>query len=367
MRFSVGDWDIVMKGSRPQGISVEISTRCNLSCIHCFRLSSPAIPYGDMDYSDFRAVVDNAVESGVRRVVLTGWGEPTLNPYLLDMLSYAKSRGLEVALNTNGTKLYELADSLIRLGVDELYVSVDAVDVELYGRIRGRGDLPAVSRGIARVGELKRGLCRRAPSVKVLLTVTKLNVGQVPLVVDYAAGLEVEEVYLSYFIPHSGASEYLDCYSDSECVAMFRQAVGEALSRVARYPGLHFKLWVPGAGGYSQRSCPYVDRRALHVRVDGRVSPCLFMAYSWETRIEGVRRRVRGYTIGNALRERLSGIWGRNGELYFKHFFRLMPTCLDCDLRTYCSYSADTEYDCWGNSPNCSHCPYYYKLSYCPL
>ncbi|MEM3763279.1 MAG: hypothetical protein QW721_02585, partial [Desulfurococcaceae archaeon] len=88
---------------------------------------------------------------------------------------------------------------------------------------------------------------------------------------------------------------------------------------------------------------------------------------NWSIIIEDTKRAVREFVIGDALREDLCDIWRRNMNLYFKLFFNYMPSCLDCDLRKWCSYTLNTETDCWGNSPNCSFCPYHYKFSYCPL
>lgn len=48
-----------------------------------------------MTLSDYRSVLNNAVESVVQKVVLTSWGEPPANPHILEMLSYAKTLGLE--------------------------------------------------------------------------------------------------------------------------------------------------------------------------------------------------------------------------------------------------------------------------------
>jgi molybdenum cofactor biosynthesis enzyme MoaA len=43
-----------------------------------------------MEFEEYKKIVDNAVESGVKRVVFTGWGEPTVNRSILDMLSYGR-------------------------------------------------------------------------------------------------------------------------------------------------------------------------------------------------------------------------------------------------------------------------------------
>lgn len=155
--LNIGEWILQLNPvSKPREIVVEVSTRCNLACIHCFRWACERFEEKDMTLSDYRKVVENAAESGVRRVVLTGWGEPTVNLHFFEMLSYAKSLGLEVVLNTNGVNLVKYIEDLVEVGVDEVYVSVDAVDVDMYEKIRRHGDLSVVLKAIAKLIELKK-------------------------------------------------------------------------------------------------------------------------------------------------------------------------------------------------------------------
>ncbi|MEO9253960.1 MAG: radical SAM protein, partial [Tepidiformaceae bacterium] len=75
---------------------------------------------------------------GVRRVVLHGIGEPTLNPSLPAIIDAVKSRGAYALFNTNGLLLRgRLLESLVRSGLDEVRVSVDAATPETYRLVRG--------------------------------------------------------------------------------------------------------------------------------------------------------------------------------------------------------------------------------------
>ncbi|KYH36094.1 MAG: tungsten cofactor oxidoreducase radical SAM maturase, partial [Candidatus Bathyarchaeota archaeon B23] len=59
---------------------VEATTRCNAGCRHCFRLSVPGgLTLGDMPWETYRRVLGEAVECGVKRLVFSGWGEPTVH------------------------------------------------------------------------------------------------------------------------------------------------------------------------------------------------------------------------------------------------------------------------------------------------
>lgn len=365
MVLLVGDWIIdLSRDSRPREVVAEVSTRCNLVCVHCFRYSSKSLELADMPLEDFRKIVDNSFESGVKRIVLTGWGEPTVNPNIVDMISYAKKRGLYTILNTNGVMLGELIDDILRLGLDELYVSIDAVDLQLYEKIRRLGDLSAVSKSLAKLSEIKTRSFLRKPIVKSIFTITKLNVDQIPRLLDFAVEIGIQEIYLSYYIHYPGGMAGADCLSDQECQSKLRKYMADIGMRAINMP---IKIWAPNTGSYTSRLCPFAANRALYVRVDGVVTPCLYLAHSWRTYVDGVPREIKEVIIGNALKERLTNIWTRHTLTYFKLFFNYMPSCLDCELKNWCSYTLSAESDCWGNTPNCAHCPYHYRLSYCPI
>jgi len=365
MVLRVGDWTVnLSESSSPRGLVLEVSTRCNLRCVHCFRNAVEKFELSDMSFEDYKKIVDNALSSGVKRLVLTGWGEPTVNPHVLDMIGYAKSKNLAVALNTNGARLAEIAEDLVKMSVDELYVSIDAVDVELYEEIRRLGSLSAVSRGLELLFELKRRADSRKPIVKAIFTITKLNLSDLPKLLDYAVKANVIEVYLSLYIHHLGGAEGVDCLEDEGCLSDLEDHLRSIAVRAIDVP---VRVWAPNTSSYTSRECPFASNRALFVRVDGRVTPCIYMAYSWVTDIGGVKRRIKECVIGDALRESLLNVWRRNAEMYFKLYFNYMPSCLDCKLVKWCSYTLSSEADCWGNRPNCAHCPYHYKLSYCPI
>ncbi|MEM1803540.1 MAG: radical SAM protein [Desulfurococcaceae archaeon] len=365
MVIRISDWVIALKDdSSPRTLVVEVSTKCNLSCLHCFRYSASNFSYRDMTLDEYVVIINNALRSGVKKVVLTGWGEPTVNPWILDMLSYAKSKNLYVVLNTNGLTMDKYLDELVKLSIDEVYVSVDAVDVELYDKLRRPSSLSVVTRNIKELSNLKTLYQTRKPVVKTIFTVTKLNVDQLVKLVDYAVDAGIQEVYLSLYIDHPWGLKNAECIKDATCLTRIRDIADTLSVKLMNTP---LKLWLPNLESYTARECPFAANRALFVRVDGKVTPCLFLAYNWSIIIEDTKRAIREFVIGDALREDLCDIWRRNMNLYFKLFFNYMPSCLDCDLRKWCSYTLNTETDCWGNSPNCSFCPYHYKFSYCPL
>lgn len=95
-----------MKKNLPREIMIEVEPRCNFNCAFCFNKNSFAAK-GRGKIKSFssayaKRIISAIAKSGVKIVRFTG-GEPMLRKDLWELLAYAKSRGLKVRLNTNGS------------------------------------------------------------------------------------------------------------------------------------------------------------------------------------------------------------------------------------------------------------------------
>src|SRR5262249_54008507 len=81
------------KGQRGWLLALELTERCNLSCIHCYssaRLDAPRT--GAMTLSEWEATLVWGRRNGFTHLQFIG-GEPTLHPDFPDLLTYAASLG----------------------------------------------------------------------------------------------------------------------------------------------------------------------------------------------------------------------------------------------------------------------------------
>ncbi len=83
---------------------LEITGKCQLSCVHCYADSGPKGTHGVMVRRDWERVIDQASDLGVSAVQFIG-GEPTLHPELPALIPYALSRGLDVEVFSNLTHI----------------------------------------------------------------------------------------------------------------------------------------------------------------------------------------------------------------------------------------------------------------------
>lgn len=365
MEYKYANWVVRLReDSRPRILVLELTTACNYSCIHCFRFAARDFKVIFMDEQLHRNILDEAKSIGVRRIVYTGWGEPTVHPRFTEFLGLSKKLGFEVAVNTNGSRLDELAESFVELGVDEVYVSIDAFDIKLYGSIRRFGDLSKVTRGLLTLRNVKLRELSVKPVVKAMLTVTKANVGEISKVVDYAVNTGISEIIISGYIPYIGGDLGLDCLGDDGCRREFKEGLSKLSLKILE-SGI--KVTKPLLDPTWTRSCPFASNKALYIRADGLITPCLYYSRSWFTVIKGVKRSIEEVVVGDVRRDKLLDVWRNYSKILLNLDFNNIPSCFNCELQNYCYNTMSNEYDCLGNTPSCSHCPYLHMLSYCPI
>lgn len=121
----------------PLNIDVEPSSACSLECDHCFRQYMDMGESALMEMGLYRRIVDECAACGLFTLKFSMRGEPTLHPEIVEMVRYAKDKGIkEVWINTHGGHLTEeMGAGFVRAGLDCLTVSFDGLG-SMYESIR---------------------------------------------------------------------------------------------------------------------------------------------------------------------------------------------------------------------------------------
>ena len=96
-----------------------------MACKYCF--VSKCHELGKFEYD----IILNKIKDKFERVNFVG-GEPTVSPYILDLVKAAKNYGLKVTLVTNGFRMAkepEFADELLK-NIDGIGISIDSLNPE---------------------------------------------------------------------------------------------------------------------------------------------------------------------------------------------------------------------------------------------
>ncbi len=159
---------LVHHSSGLQVVHLNLTGTCNLRCVYCY--AADRVDSSDaLSAHDWFGVID-AVNglSSVVTIELTG-GEPLLSPHVFDVARYAKEKGNEVHLLSNGLLITEKTAAVLAEAVDLVKISLDGSTTEIHEYHRGRGTFRAASDAIDR-------LVRRNVPVQVSMTVTGKNI-----------------------------------------------------------------------------------------------------------------------------------------------------------------------------------------------
>lgn len=96
--------------SKPNFLWLELTSKCNLRCLHCYAEAGTGIKNDNLSIDDHKRIIKQAHHLGWKSIQFTG-GEATLYPDLMELLGYAKACGYEfIELYTNA---FNLKDSLL--------------------------------------------------------------------------------------------------------------------------------------------------------------------------------------------------------------------------------------------------------------
>ncbi|MBS1571381.1 MAG: viperin family antiviral radical SAM protein [Bacteroidetes bacterium] len=123
-----------MKTKRLEGIIPSVNFHlwepCNMRCKFCFATFQDTklfLPKGHLPREEALELIKLIAEMGFEKITFAG-GEPTLCPWISELIKTAKESGLTTMLVTNGTRLSEDFFSKNKNYLDWVILSVDSLD-----------------------------------------------------------------------------------------------------------------------------------------------------------------------------------------------------------------------------------------------
>jgi uncharacterized radical SAM superfamily Fe-S cluster-containing enzyme len=122
-----------IKYGRGSVLTIDLTNRCNMMCDPCFMDANQVGFVHELTWDDIKTMLDNAITIKPKRqmsVQFSG-GEPTLSPYFLDAIRYARKVGYNsVQAATNGiefAKSFEFAQQAAEAGLRYAYLQFDGI------------------------------------------------------------------------------------------------------------------------------------------------------------------------------------------------------------------------------------------------
>jgi radical SAM protein with 4Fe4S-binding SPASM domain len=289
----------------PRVLWIEPTNVCNLQCPICPTGSDTLNrPKASLSQARFKGIVDE-LHSSLMRLVFSGYGEPLLNPEVLDMVRYAGAHRIYTEMYSNFLVPNDkMLHHIIESGLDLLVVAIDlAPEGQNWRYIHSTPQsIARVKERLARLCELKRVHESRLPLVRISYPVTKYNLS----VLEDGRGF-AQDVNADDFLPKT-VNALVAGKNETEMKQRFVPQEFDRYSRVRTGSG---RCHWPYAAGL--------------VYANGDFAPCCYLA--------------RGeHVLGNVFDEGgVRAVWNSNRFQAFRH--RLMhdpgsvPHCSQCAER----------------------------------
>ncbi len=176
----------------PAVVQIQPTWSCNLRCRSCTYWMRPASQSKELTTAQLVGLLDALAAMGTAQVWFVD-GEPLLRADLPELVSHARSRGLQTAIITNGTLLDQaLARVLADAGLQSLTVSLDG-PAPVHDEIRG--SIGAFSKAVGGLGHAVDERRRGVPLVvRVNVTLSRLNVGHVADIAEEVGRVGVDQL-----------------------------------------------------------------------------------------------------------------------------------------------------------------------------
>ena len=152
----------------PYEWEIDTTNICQLKCPLCHTGKGTIHrDQGVMDFGLFTSVVDQIKQSCIW-LTLYSWGEPFLNPRIHEYIAYAHKQKIATIISSNLNKPLtpEMAEQVIRSGLDVLIVSLDGVTQDVYEIYRVTGHLDRVLDNLRLLDRKKRELGSTTPHIE---------------------------------------------------------------------------------------------------------------------------------------------------------------------------------------------------------
>ncbi len=248
--------------------SIDLTDRCNLSCVHCYMGTVHGRAPDELTTPEILTILDQIADAGCLNLLLTG-GEPFLRKDFAHIYSYAKHLGFLIDIFSNGTVI---EDDILRLFSD---LPPFKIELTMHGSTAGTFEAISGVRGsFDRFIRTVHTLMDHHLPLGLKMIVMTVNRHEFDSVREFCAGLGVPFRYDTSIFPRMDGDrspiELRIPPNDSVDLDLMDSV---QLSRWMKYlektpiPPVDERLYVCGAG-----------MQSFHVSSSGLLTPCVMMS-----------------------------------------------------------------------------------------
>ena len=288
----------------PYMAEFDITYRCNCRCRMCQRWNDPRTE--TMTTGHYRSLAREFDDMAVHQISIAG-GEPLMRKDVFEIIRGFADYGQSVNLCTNGLLVDHYLEQIADSGATCITVSLDGASARSHDAIRGiPGSYETITRGIHRLLAVP---LRRRPIVRVRMTISNLNVGEIKAF--YKRWNGVADDVLLQPVHHCGDSYYTGLQKNE--LDLDPDLLSEQLSGTSLANDSYLRTFIRSLrsdGRYPDYRC---FAGVLMARIDpwGNVYPCL-------------EQHVR---VGSVIDRPFKEVWRSRSFNDERHRLRTARTC----------------------------------------
>ena len=188
----------------PKIVQIDLTNNCNLNCVGCWchsdflgnlKLKGEAKKQ-NLPYDMVKKLIEDLHKLGTEEIMLSGSGEPFMYPWVMDVISLIKNKGIRLNIVTNFTLVNkEIIKELIELKVDNITVSLWAGDANTYVKTHPN----QTEKTFERIGENLKCLHSlkkedNLPHVKIYNVISEFNYDKIENMLNFALDTSVDYI-----------------------------------------------------------------------------------------------------------------------------------------------------------------------------
>lgn len=255
-------------------ISIEIIHKCPNKCLHCSSYSDINCTL-KIETEKVKQMIDSALNLKTEILSISG-GEPFLHAGLLEIVRYAKQKGITTYVYTSGVVLNDVGEAeslnmdllseLDKLSVDKIIFDLPAINESVYDRFMGtKGYQKFVLESISRVQKL--GIF-----TEIHFVPTKINVGEVDSILKFAEKAGINKVSFLGLVPHGRATQ------NKQELVLEKKENDKLKTKLEEISSKKIRIGIPLQLN-NEEYCCYAGRNKLCIRYDGKVFGCEAFKY----------------------------------------------------------------------------------------
>lgn len=308
----------------PRFISLELTNKCNMKCVHCYS-SSKSTNSNFISFEKVKEIIDEASYYGTEFIALGG-GEPLLHPDIFDIISYACNKNVEIELVTNGMLLStENIMKLNKSGLRYIQVSLDGNSEDTYFKMRNVGCFNQIIENIKKA--------KPYFNISLATVICKHTYDNIFNIIELANKLNVDSYRILKLMETGRAGD-----QEGSPLAISNKDMRTFVTELPNYIYKH-NITIPVRidesvfGNFKQRKIPWLEygyygcsagRSTVAIDSEGNVFPCSFLNY-------------KELICGNVNEISLYEIWTKSNVLNkYRNMNHIDGKCKQCDHLEKC-------------------------------